>query len=84
MLAGNNFPEIFAYLMTYLQGKHLNDKILSLINKQNSTGQTPLRITYNLSKDYTVITDSKDMLVKLLEHGADTSLRNEFDRTALD
>ena len=44
MLAGNNFPEIFVYIVTYLSERNLKEKLLTLINKQNSTGQTPLRI----------------------------------------
>ncbi len=43
MLAGNNFPDIFVYLMNDLSERGLKDKIPSLINKQNSTGNTPLR-----------------------------------------
>ncbi len=70
MLAGNNFPEIFVYLMNYLSDRNLKDKLTALINKQNSTGQTPLRIFHNKNIDYSVITDSKDMVVKLLEFGA--------------
>ncbi len=43
MLAGNNFPEIFVYLMNEISERGLKDKILPLVNKQNATGNTPLR-----------------------------------------
>lgn len=62
----------------------MKDKLPALINKQNATGNTPLRTFLMKKKDYAVITDSKDMLLKLLEYGADPSITNEFGRTALD
>jgi hypothetical protein len=65
MLAGNNFPDIFGYLAQEINHRGLKDKLPTLINKQNSTGQTPLRII-SIHADYSVITDSKDMLLKLL------------------
>lgn len=43
MLAGNNFPEIFVLLAKELESRSLKDKLPALINKQNATGNTPLR-----------------------------------------
>lgn len=43
MLAGNNFPEIFVLLVKELESRSLKDKLPALINKQNATGNTPLR-----------------------------------------
>ena len=43
MLAGNNFPEIFVHLAKELESRSLKDKLPALINKQNATGNTPLR-----------------------------------------
>lgn len=43
MLAGNNFPDIFVFLIKELESRSLKDKLPALINKQNATGNTPLR-----------------------------------------
>lgn len=44
MLAANNLTEIFDFLFPIVAKKLTNEKIDGLINKQNSTGNTPLRI----------------------------------------
>lgn len=61
--------------------KLTSDQLSELINKQNNTGNTPLR-TGQYDADYAVITESKEMLKKLLDIGVDLSLLNEANRTA--
>ena len=74
MLGANNLIDLFDYLFPIV-AKRLGDKIQEVLNKQNSTGSTPLR-KQSAYPDYSVITNSKEMVVKLLEAGADTNLKN--------
>lgn len=80
MLGANNLTEIFDYLFPIV-AKKLGKKIEEILNKQNSTGSSPLRIK-NINLDYAVITNSKEMVVRLLEAGVDPNLKNESGRTA--
>ena len=43
MLAANNVVDVFDYLFPIV-AKKLNNKMEDLIDKQNSTGNTPLRM----------------------------------------
>ena len=63
---------MFDYLYP-LVAKKMGEKIGEIVHKQNSTGNSPLRIFF-LIIDYAVITDSKDMVVKLLSVGADPNI----------
>ena len=74
MLAANNVVHVFDYLFPIVANK-LNNKMQELIDKQNSTGNTPLRI-YSSILDYAVITDSKEMVARLLKVGANTNILN--------
>ena len=44
MLAANNLTEMFDYIFPIVAKKISNANLSELINKQNSTGNTPLRI----------------------------------------
>jgi hypothetical protein len=43
MLGANNLTEIFDYIFPIVSKILSNDNLSELINKQNSTGNTPLR-----------------------------------------
>lgn len=43
MLGANNLTEVFDYLFPLVAKKIGNDKVQEVINKQNSSGSTPLR-----------------------------------------
>lgn len=43
MLAANNLTEVFDYLFPIVVGKITPAQLQELLNKQNSTGNTPLR-----------------------------------------
>lgn len=43
MLAANNLTELFDFIFPIVSKKLSNAKIDELINKQNSTGNTPIR-----------------------------------------
>jgi ankyrin repeat protein len=79
MLAANNFPELFDYLFPVVS-KKIGPEIETVVNKQNSTGNTPLR-RWRFDLDYAVITNSKEMVQKLIEIKADTNIKNEAGRT---
>ena len=57
MLASNNLTTVFDYLFPFVKEK-IGKKIEDVIHKQNSTGNTPLRICC-ANKDYAVITNSQ-------------------------
>lgn len=65
MIAANNLINIFDYLMPIVTKKCPKEQILQILNKQNSSNSTPLR-TLSLIKDYAVVTDSKEMVTKLI------------------
>lgn len=43
MIAANNLPHILDFLMPHLLARCPRDQVLQIINKQNSSGNTPLR-----------------------------------------
>lgn len=43
MLAANNLTDVFKYLFPLVAKKIPNASLLELLNRQNSTGNTPLR-----------------------------------------
>jgi rRNA-processing protein FCF1 len=49
--------------------------MFKILNKQNSSGCTPLRIDAN-ELDYAVITNSKEMVSRLIEVGVNTGIGN--------
>lgn len=46
MLAANNLPLLFDYLFPIVAKKLTSAQLSELINKQNNTGNTPLRIGF--------------------------------------
>ena len=64
MLAANNLTELFDYLFPIIS-KKLGTKVKDIIDKQNSTGNTPLR-KLDIKIDYAVITNSKEMATRLV------------------
>lgn len=65
MLAANNLHQMFEELLPFLKEQCPKDQIYEIVNKTNSSGSSPLRKKSD-KIDYTVITDSKEMLEKLI------------------
>lgn len=76
MIAANNYPHIFEYLLPVITKRCPREQLLEIINKQNSTLSTPLRIYLGYIVDYAVVTDSTEMVKKLLEVGANPQIKN--------
>lgn len=75
MIAANNLPDLFDYIVPVMVKRCPKEQVLQILNKQNYNRSTPLRI-FVLILDYAVVTQSKDMVRKLLEAGADPQLTN--------
>ena len=75
MIAATNLPDLFDYIVPVMLKRCPKEQVLQILNKQNYNRSTPLRI-FVLILDYAVVTQSKDMVRKLLEAGADPQLTN--------
>lgn len=48
MLAANNFPLLFDYLLPIVTKRLNSAQLQELINKQNNTGNTPIRTSFKI------------------------------------
>ena len=75
MLAANNLHSTFDYLLPVITKRCPRQQLAEILNKQNSSNSTPLR-KYIVNLDYAVVTDSKQMVKKLVEAGVNPQLKN--------